>query len=582
MDIFNVITLIGGLAVFLFGMKIMGDGLEKASGGKLKSILENLTSNPFKGVLLGLGVTAIIQSSSATTVMVVGFVNSGIMKLSQSIGIIMGANVGTTVTSWLLSLSSIGDTGSFFLKFLKPSSFAPILAFIGIILYMFTKRQKNHDIGGILLGFAILMMGMETMSSAVEPLADMPGFRNILLLFSNPILGVLTGALLTAIIQSSSASVGILQALAVTGGVTYANAIPIILGQNIGTCVTAMISSIGANKNAKRAAVIHLCFNILGASIFLILFYLLHSIINFSFINDSVSAVNIAVIHSIFNVFATVILFPFGKQLEKLAYIIIPDTGSDKQPQLLDERLLATPAVAIAQAKKLTDHMAEEACKSLKNAMSLLDKYDSKTAESVIKSESEIDMYEDKLGTYLVKLSRESLNMDDSHEISNLLHTIGDFERMSDHAVNIYEVALEIHEKGLKFSEDAVKEIKVITAALNEILDMTTKAFIDEDIELAKCVEPLEQIIDSLKKKMKARHIVRLQKDECTIETGFVFSDLISNYERVADHCSNVAVCLIQIANDSFDTHEYLSHVKGDGENDFVERYETYKNKYRI
>lgn len=582
MDIFNVITLVGGLALFLFGMQVMGESLEKTSGGKLKSILENLTSNRFKGLLLGLGVTAIIQSSSATTVMVVGFVNSGIMKLSQSVGIIMGANVGTTVTSWLLSLSSINAEGSFILQFLKPSSFSPLLAFIGIILYMFTKKQKNRDIGGIFLGFAVLMTGMEIMSSSVEPLAESEGFRNILLLFSNPVFGVLTGALLTAIIQSSSASVGILQALSVTGGVTYANAVPIILGQNIGTCITAMISSIGANKNAKRAAVIHLCFNIIGAAIFLVLFYVLHAIIRFPFINDSVSAFNIAIIHTIFNVFATMILFPFGKQLEKLAYIIVPDKGSDKKPQLLDERLLATPSVAVAQAKRLTNRMAEEACTSLKKAMSLLDKFDTKIVASIKETETEIDMYEDKLGTYLVKLSRESLTMDDSHEISNLLHSIGDFERMGDHAINICEVAQEIHDKGLTFSPDATEEIHVISDALTEILDMTSKAFINEDIELAKCVEPLEQIIDSLKKKMKSHHIVRLQKDECTIETGFVFSDLITNYERVADHCSNIAVCLIQVANDSFDTHEYLSHVKGDGENDFVERYEAYKNKYRI
>lgn len=582
MFILNAITLIGGIALFLFGMRLMGEGLEKTSGGKLKSILENLTSSRFKGVLLGLGVTAIIQSSSATTVMVVGFVNSGIMQLSQSIGVMMGANIGTTVTAWLLSLSSINSNGNFILEFLKPSTFSPILAFIGIVLYMFTKKQKNHDIGSIFLGFAILMTGMETMSGAVTPLADVPAFQNILLLFSNPILGILMGALLTAIIQSSSASVGILQALSVTGAVKYSNAIPIILGQNIGSCAITLISSIGTNKNAKRAAVIRLCFNIIGTAVFMILFYLLKAIIGFTFIEDSVSSFNIAIIHSAFNIFTTIILFPFAKQLEKLAYIIISDKGEDKKPQLLDERLLATPGIAVAQAKKLTDHMAEEACMSLKNAMSLLTKYDSKIAEDIVKCENEIDMYEDKLGTYLVKLSRESLNLDDSHEVSNLLHNIGDFERMSDHAVNIYEVALEIHDKGMKFSEDAIKEIGVITNALNEILDMTTKAFIDEDIELAKCIEPLEQVIDSLKKKMKSRHVLRLQHAECTIETGFVFSELLTNYERVADHCSNVAVCLIQIANDSFETHEYLSHVKGDGENDFVERYETFKKKYRI
>lgn len=582
MSILNIFSLVGGIALLLFGMTFMGDSLEKAAGNKLTSILESLTSNRLKGVLLGLGVTAIIQSSAATTVMVVGFVNSGIMRLSQAIGVIMGANIGTTATAWLLSLASIGGEGSGIIQLLKPSSFSPILAFIGTILYMFTKKQRAKDIGGIFLGFAILMTGMETMSAAVEPLSDMPQFTNILLLFSNPILGVLSGAILTAIVQSSSASVGILQALAVTGSVTYANAIPIILGQNIGTCVTAMISSIGANKNAKRAAVFHLCFNIIGTTLFLLLFYLLNAIVKFSFINESISAVNVAVIHSIFNIFATVVLFPFGNALEKLACIIVPDHGSDKKTQLLDERLLNTPTIAVAQAKKLTDHMAELACQSLKKAMSLLEKFDSKVADEIADSEKEIDMYEDKLGTFLVKLSRESLSISDSHEISNLLHTIGDFERMGDHAVNIYEVAAEINSKKLTFSPNAMSEIQTISAAVTEILDMTAQAFIEENIELAKKVEPLEQLIDRLKKKMKSHHIKRLQSGECTIETGFVFSDLVTNYERVADHCSNVAVCLIQVSNDSFDTHEYLNHVKADGENDFEENYEMYKNKYRI
>lgn len=580
--IFNIISLVGGLAIFLFGMNIMGEGLERTSGGKLKTILENLTSNPFKGLLLGLGVTAIIQSSSATTVMVVGFVNSGIMKLSQSIGIIMGANVGTTVTAWLLSLSSIGDAGSLFLKFFKPSTFAPILALIGIIMYMFIKKQKSHNFGEILLGFAVLMSGMETMSASVEFLADMPEFQNILLLFSNPLLGILTGAVLTAIIQSSSASVGILQALSVTGGVTYANAVPIILGQNIGTCITAIISAIGANKNARRVSVVHLCFNIIGAVLFLLIFYLLHAIIKFPFMNDSVSAVNIATIHSIFNIFATVALFPFSKLLEKLAYIAIPEKGEDKKPQLLDERLIDTPSVAIAHAKNVVNQMADKVSDVLKSAMSLLDNYDEELAKKVVETEEEIDMYEDKLGTYLVKLSRESLSVEDGHETSKLLHTIGDFERMSDHAVNIYEVSQEIFEKKIEFSEEAKKEMRVITEAVNEILDMTVKAFSEENIELAKCVEPLEQIIDSLKKKMKSQHIMRLQSAECTIETGFIFSDLITNYERVADHCSNIAVCLIQVANDSFNTHEYLHHVKENGENDFINRYNFYKNKYQI
>lgn len=580
--IFNIISLVGGLALFLFGMNLMGDYLEKASGGRLKSILENLTSSPIKGLLLGVGVTAIIQSSSATTVMVVGFVNSGIMKLSQSIGIIIGANVGTTVTSWILSLSDLKESNSAILQFFQPTSLAAILSLIGIVLYMFTKSRKKRDAGGILLGFGVLMTGMEAMSAAVEPLGNMPEFRNILLLFTNPILGILTGTLLTAVIQSSSASVGILQALSATGGITYASAIPIILGQNIGTCITAVISAIGTNKNAKRAATVHLVYNLLGVAAFLIVYYAVRLTIGLPFLNDTVSAVNIATIHTVFNIFEVIVLFPFCKQLEKIACLIIRDNGKDKKPELLDERLMATPSVAIAQAKKLTDHMADSAYQSISSAISLIDNYDSHVAQSIIDIEEEVDYYEDKLGTYLVKISRENLTVEDSHEISNLLHTIGDFERMTDHAVNIYEVAREISEKKITFSEDAMAEIHAMSAALREILEMTAKAFTDEDLELAKCVEPLEQVIDSLKKKMKSRHIARLQKGECTIETGFVFSDLITNYERVADHCSNIAVCLIQVANDSFDTHEYLSHVKTDGENDFTSRYEAFKAKYRI
>ncbi len=582
-NIFNIITLIGGLALFLFGMNVMGDGLEKGAGNRLKSILENLTSSRLKGLLLGLGVTAIIQSSSATTVMVVGFINSGIMKLSQSVGIIMGANIGTTVTAWLLSTTDIQSGGNIILDLLKPSTFAPILALIGIILHMFTKDQKRHSVGDILLGFAVLIAGMDMMSGAVKPLAEMESFTNILLLFNNPILGVLTGTLLTAIIQSSSASVGILQAMAITGAITYSNAIPIILGMNIGTCITAVLSAIGTNKNARRAAAIHLEFNVINTVVILAIYYIITGIFDLSsFTSQAVSAFNIAVVHTLFKVVGTAILFPFGNQLEKLAYILVPEKGADVKPQLLDDRLLATPTVAIAQAKKITNTVAELAFESITSAISLLDNYDPEVAELVKSTETKVDNYEDKLGTYLVKLSRESLNMEDSHEISNLLHTIGDFERMTDHAVNIYEVARELKDKNIGFSEDAIKEIKAMTGALTEILDMTTKAFVNEDIELAKCIEPLEQVIDRLKKKMKSRHVARLQQGICTIETGFVFSDLITNCERIADHCSNIAVCLIQVANDSFDTHEYLNHVKADGENDFVARYESFKEKYRI
>lgn len=584
MDIFSVFTLLGGLAIFLFGMNVMGEGLEKRSGDKLKSILEHLTSSPFKGLLLGAGVTAIIQSSSATTVMVVGFVNSGIMKLSQSIGVIMGANIGTTVTAWILSLSGIqGD--NFFIQLLKPSSFAPVLAFIGIIFVMFSKSENAKTTGTIFLGFTVLMTGMDMMSAAVTPLATNPDFANLLLLFSNPILGILTGALLTAIIQSSSASVGILQALSITGSITFANAVPIILGQNIGTTVTALLSSIGTNKNARRTAVIHLCFNVIGSVCFLILFYGIQATIGFPFINDPINAAGIAAVHTIFNVVSTLILFPFTKWLEKLAYVIIKDdgpSGKKEKISLLDERLLATPSVAIARAKDVTDHMAALARDSVLSAMSLIKDYNAEKILEIRENEETVDMYEDKLGTYLVKLSRESLSLEDSHEISNLLHSIGDFERMSDHAVNLSEVADEIHSKKITFSSDCIKEIQVISQAVAEILKLTTEAFTKEDLEIAKQIEPLEQLVDRLKNKMKNRHIQRVRKNECSIETGFVFSDLLTNYERVADHCSNVAVCLIEVANDSFETHEYLSNVKDSGGNDFVKRYEAYKQKYVI
>ena len=584
MDIFSIFTLLGGLAIFLFGMNTMSDGLEKRSGDKLKSILEHLTSSPLKGVLLGIAVTAVIQSSSATTVMVVGFVNSGIMSLSQSIGIIMGANIGTTVTAWLISLTGIeGD--SFILQLIKPSSFAPLLAFIGIMRIMFSKSDKAKHTGFVLVGFGVLMTGMELMSGAVKPLADNPEFGRILTLFSNPVLGVLTGALLTGVIQSSSASVGILQALSVTGGITYANAVPIILGQNIGTTVTALLSSIGTNKNARRTAVVHLCFNVIGSTVFLLLFYIVRWTVGIPFVNNSINAAGIAVVHTLFNVTATVILFPFAKLLEKIAYLIIKEdkeSKSDEKTSLLDERLLTTPSIAIARAKNVTDHMATLSKDTLLLAMDLIKVFDAEKISIIRENEKIIDNYEDKLGTYLVKLSRESLALEDSHEVSNLLHSIGDFERMSDHAVNLTDVAEEIHEKQITFSPNGSKEIRVITNALTEILTLTTDAFINKDLEIAKQVEPLEQLIDRLRTKMKNRHIQRVKANECSIETGFVFNDLLTNYERVADHCSNVAVCLIEVAHDSFETHEYLSHVKGDGDNDFEMHYNNYKQKYVI
>lgn len=581
MGLFEILSLLGGLAIFLFGMQVMGDALERRGGGKLKSILESLTSSPIKGVLLGAGVTGIIQSSSATTVMVVGFVNSGIMQLRQAISVIMGANIGTTVTAWLLSLTGI-ESSNIFVQLLKPSSFSPILAVIGVVLIMFTKNRKKQDTGYILVGFAVLMTGMDLMSSSVSGLKNNESFTQILTLFTNPLLGVLAGAVLTGIIQSSSASVGILQALSTTGSITYANAVPIIMGQNIGTCVTALLSAIGTSKNARRASIVHLCFNIIGTICFMLLFYLGNKIIGFAFIDSSIDAAGIAVVHTTFNIFATLIMLPFTKGLEKLSKIIIRDDDKPENAPMLDLRLLATPPVAINQAKKLADEMALTAKNSLLDAISLLDNYDAEIARKVREDEGIVDMYEDTLGTFLVKLSRESLSDEDSHEVSTLLHCIGDFERISDHAVNIAESAEELSGKGIIFSEDAKKEIDVMKAAVTEILANTYAAFKDENLSVAATIEPLEQITDNLKNKLRANHIVRLKKDECTIETGFIFSDLLTDFERIADHCSNIAVCLLSVANDSFDTHEYLHHVKEDGENHYKENYEMYKAKYSI
>ena len=581
MDIFSVFQMAGGLALFLYGMHVMGDGLEKQAGGKLKTVLEKLTANPIKGFLLGAAVTAVIQSSSATTVMVVGFVNAGIMKLSQAIGIIMGANVGTTITSWILSLTGLqGD--SFWIQLLKPTSFSPIIAFLGILLIMFSKKESKKDLGSTLVGFAVLMFGMEQMSSAVEPLADVPEFTNILLIFSNPLLGVLCGALLTAVIQSSSASVGILQALSATGSVTYSSAIPIILGQNIGTCVTALISSIGANKNARRAAVVHLYFNLIGSGLFLAIFYLLNGILHFSFYGQPIDRLGIAVVHTCFNLLSTLTLLPFTKLLEKLAYLTIRDTANDEKFQILDERFLASPAVAIHQCQKMAVSMAKLAQHSLYQAIGLVGSYDEKIAYSIEEGEDQIDMYEDKLGTYLVRLSSKNLTIEESREISKLLHVIGDFERIGDHAVNILKSAKEMQVKKYAFSEQAQKEISTISGAIEEIVDLATQAFVENDLHLASKVEPLEQVVDSLKDELRSRHVQRLQNGECTISNGFIFSDLLTNYERVADHCSNIGVCVLRIAEDSFDTHEYLNRIKDGHDDTFDNRYNRYKDKYQL
>lgn len=589
MDIFSVLSMIGGLAMFLYGMETMGDGLAKTAGGKLEQILEKLTSTPIKGVLLGAAVTAVIQSSSATTVMVVGFVNSGIMKLSQAVGIIMGANVGTTVTSWIVSLAGI-ESNNILLQFLKPTSFCPILALIGIIFIMFTKDEKKHDIGGILLGFAVLMFGMDTMSNAVKPLADVPEFTGILTMFSNPLLGMLAGAILTAVIQSSSASVGILQALCATGSVTFGTALPIIMGQNIGTCITALISAIGAKKNAKRAAFVHLYFNIIGTVLFMIVFYTLNAFLHFAFLGQATNAAGVAVIHSVFNVIATVCLLPFHRLLEKLATITVRGNDEDEEEMeglptelaLLDERFLEKPAFAVGHCVTVARKMAELTEESLVLATNLLDHYDKKTAKRVAVLESQIDTFEDMLGTYMIKLSSKPLSVADNQTITTILHCSGNFERISDHAMNICETAQEMHKKELVFSEKASAELQTYTQALRKIVSMTMQAFNTDDYDLAKHVEPLEDVIDGINSKAKKHHIKRLQKGKCTIALSVPFEDLLTNFERVSDHCSNVAVCMIQTKDDVYDTHEYLDTLKENNTPEFRAMYKEYKEKYGL
>ena len=579
MTIFNVFSLLGGLALFLFGMDIMGKALEKQAGGQLQKILSKLTDNPLKGFFLGLCVTAVIQSSSATTVMVVGFVNSGIMELHQAIGVIMGSNVGTTVTSWILSLSGLqGD--SVLIKMLKPTSFSPLLAFIGILLYM-CKSEKKKGVGTILIGFAVLMTGMTTMSNAVLPLQNETWFTSLFTRFSNPLLGVLVGALVTGIIQSSSASVGILQALSATGVITYGSAIPIIMGQNIGTCVTALISSVGANKNARRAAMVHLYFNIIGVTLFLAVFYGANLLLDFAFVNETVTAWGIAVVHSIFNLTATAVLLPFANGLEKLAILTIPDDAEKESFALLDERLLNTPAVAVERARAATADMAELARVGVVQAMSLTHKWDDSLAQKVREEEEKVDKYEDALGTYLVKLSSREMSHADSQSVNTLLHTISDFERISDHSVNILSSAEEIHAKSIAFSKDAQEELQVLEGAVQDVLSRTTDAFRKGDLHLAGKVEPLETVVDELVRAIKARHVARLQTGSCSIEYGFVLEDLLTNYERVCDHCSNVAVAQIEVAQDSFDTHAYLNDLRYGNETKESEQFQRRLDRYR-
>lgn len=580
MDIFDVLSLIGGLALFLFGMQTMGNALEKKAGGQLKNVLTKMTNNPVKGFLLGLIVTSIIQSSSATTVMVVGFVNSGIMTLHQSIGIIMGANVGTTITAWILSLMAVDGAG--IMAFFKPSSFVPVLAIIGVFLLMFNKKQKNKDTATILLGFAVLMTGMSAMSDAVSGLKEVPEFTNMLTLFSNPVLGVIAGAVLTAIIQSSSASVGILQALSTTGVITFGTAFPVLLGMSIGTCVTAMLAAIGANKNAKRATFVHLYFNVIGTAVVLALFYGANAIFRFGFVDNIVGEVEIAVAHTAFKVICTVFWFPLIKLLEKLATLTVRDTEEKEHYEILDERLFATPAVAVDRSKAVTEKMAEISISAIDSALSLLDSYSTKKAEEILAAEKKADKYEDKLGSYLVKVSALELSDEDSNEATKLLHIISDFERISDHAVNIMSSAEEINEKKLAFSDKAKKEIITLAAAVDEITELAYRSFKENDLQAAMKVEPLEQVVDDLRDKIKSKHIKRLQEGRCTIELGFILSDLLTDLERVSDHCSNIAGLVLEMEHQGMDIHKYLRQMKKSPESEYNKLYDEYSDKYSI
>ncbi len=578
MTIFDVLTLIGGLCLFLFGMNVMGDGLERRAGNGLKALLGRLTGSRIKGFLTGLCVTAVVQSSSATTVMVVGFVNSKIMTLKQSIGVIMDANIGTTVTAWILSLGGISSS-NIFIKLLKPTSFTPVLALIGIAFLLFSKSSKKKDVGTILLGFATLMFGMNTMSSAVSGLADVPAFQNLFLLFKNPILGVVVGAVLTGIVQSSSASVGILQALSATGAVSYAAAVPIIMGQNIGTCVTALLSCVGANKNAKRAAVIHLSFNVIGTVVWLSVFSIISAVFSPAILDMPASYLGIAVTHTIFNILCTALLFPMSSVLEKIAYKIVPEGSEGEKSVELDDRLLVTPTIALAESNAVACKMARLAVEGFEESLSLVVTYDSATADKIRELEDKTDHYEDVLGTYLTKISSHQLGDEESTEISKLLKAIGDFERISDHSVNILESVEELREKGMEFSEGAKKELGTLCSALSEILGMTLTAFENNDTDSAYHVEPLEQVIDRLKEKLRDSHIIRLRNGDCTVEAGFIWADLLTNLGRTSDHCSNVAGCIIDAKNSNMNLHESLREIKSQDAG-FKEYYENYAAKY--
>ncbi len=580
MTIFNALTLVGGLCLFLLGMNLMGQALERRAGGRLRTLLDKMTSRVMLGFLTGLGVTAIIQSSSATTVMVVGFVNSGLMTLRQAINVIMGANVGTTVTAWFLSLAGI-DSGSLWVQLLKPASFTPVLALIGIIFYMFCKDTRKKDTGLILLGFTTLMFGMETMSGAVAGLRDVPAFTNLFLAFTNPLLGVLVGALVTAVIQSSSASVGILQALSVTGGVSYAAAIPIIMGQNIGTCVTALLSSVGTNKNARRAAIVHLLFNVIGVTVLLTAFCIVKAALSPALLDEPATMYGIAIVHSVFNILCTAMLLPAGGLLERLAMRLVPDGKSADETAELDKRLLATPSLALQQARTLAGGMASCAARALENALTAFDAYTPELAQSIREDEERCDHYEDIIGTYLVQLSSRTMSQCESEEATELLKTIGDFERISDHAVNVLESAEELREKGLAFSGTAQEEYGVLAGAVREILHLAINAFAAGDSAAAAQVEPLEEVIDKLKEQMRTRHILRMQRGACSIEAGFVWSDLLTDLERISDHCSNIAGCVLDAAQHNLNLHETLRTVRRE-DADFRTRLAADAEKYRL
>ena len=582
MDIFSVISFLGGLAFFLYGMSLLGDGLSRASGGKMEKILEKLTNSRVKAVLLGAGVTAVIQSSSATTVMVVGFVNAGIMKLSQAVGLIMGANIGTTATSWILSLTGI-EGSNFFLQMLKPTSFAPLLAIVGAFILMLSKNEKKKNVATIMVGFAILMSGMTAMSSAVEPLAEVPEFGRILVKFANPVAGVLAGMIITAVIQSSSASVGILQALCATGNVTYGLAIPIIMGQNIGTCITAIMSAIGANKNAKRAAAIHLYFNLIGTVVCMTLFYTVNAFVRFDFLTDAIGPANIAIIHSIFNIFTTALLLPFGNQLVKLAQLTVgkhedKEKSHEMQIPVLDERFLERPALAAEYSYVAAKRMAYLSRESLLSAMDLFEEYDEQKEEQIVKLEETVDQYEDKIGSYLVQLSSKNLSDTDSRSLTMLLHCIGDFERISDHAVSLMRAAKEMQEKDLHFSEKAEGEVSVFRASVKEIVDIAFSAFVTDNIKEAKKVEPLEDVIDDINIQVRNRHIRRLQDGQCTIKLGFILSDICTDMERISDHCSNISAYQVQMHESEYDPHAYSTEIRD--HEDFRQQREIFRKQY--